>query len=390
MSDTYADILEKEFQDYIYSNQEIQIGISELLFNDSYNNQFVFEKEVEYINGITSDFTITDGKLNLFSTIECKRADIGVTEFVRGIGQLFQYEYFFEKRVSPKKFTEYRYVDNQKYVTAIVIPSDFYKNTNLNIGKFKYPESTKVIEVNLVSNNVRELERSMLEELAEKDANTFSISPYYLRDNRIFEYYILLKYIEFWMVINQDSSEKLSRTKAEIHLKKVETVNNGNWRNAFITLSTLGFIDNKNHLTTSGKKMANMSLVDFTFTLYNGYINSYLKVLIDLLTKNIDEPSQKVCLSNKQIVEQIRDEYNGKDILYLSESDGRYISSWLNIMRDDFGCIDFESRNKERIIKYDPEDLTNEELLDKISKQTMGKKYYDKFKELLKNGEFNK
>ncbi|WP_254557984.1 hypothetical protein, partial [Salmonella enterica] len=86
--------------------------------------------------------------------------------------------------------------------TAFVIPSDFYKNTTLNIGRFKYPKTTKIIEVNLGTNNVREIDRKSLDELAEKNSNTISISPYYLRDNRIFEYYILLKYIEFWQVIN--------------------------------------------------------------------------------------------------------------------------------------------------------------------------------------------
>lgn len=34
--------------------------------------------------------------------IECKSGAIGVSEYVRGIGQIFQYEYFFENHLSLK------------------------------------------------------------------------------------------------------------------------------------------------------------------------------------------------------------------------------------------------------------------------------------------------
>ena len=180
------DILEKAFQDIINNSDEIKKGISEILLDKKEVDNANYEKEVEYINGITSDFTITDGQFRLLSTLECKRADIGVTEYVRGIGQLFQYEYFFEQKISPRKFSEYLYDEGKEYNTAIVIPSDFYKNTTLNIGRFKYPKSTKIIEINLASKNVREIDRKLLDEFAKKDSNTIAISSYYLRDNRIF------------------------------------------------------------------------------------------------------------------------------------------------------------------------------------------------------------
>ena len=384
-----VDILEKEFQDIINNSDEIKKGISEILLDKKEVDNANYEKEVEYINGITSDFTITDGQFRLLSTLECKRADIGVTEYVRGIGQLFQYEYFFEQKISPRKFSEYLYDEGKEYNTAIVIPSDFYKNTKLNIGRFKYPKSTKIIEINLASKNVREIDRELLDKFAKKDSNTIAISSYYLRDNRIFEYFIALKYIEYWHILNHGSNEPLNRKKMEEHLKKTETINNRNWRNVFITLASLGFIDSKNHLTSSGKRMAMLDLSEFSYTLFDAYIKPYIKVLLATLNNNRDSNTEKVNLSNKEIGEKIKEEYRNKEVLYLTESEGRYVSSWLNIMRDDYGFVDFKPRNKIKEVKYDPFNLSKDDLIKKIKEQPIAKQYCEKFYELLRNGDFN-
>lgn len=383
------DILEKAFQDIINNSDEIKKGISEILLDKKEVDNANYEKEVEYINGITSDFTITDGQFRLLSTLECKRADIGVTEYVRGIGQLFQYEYFFEQKISPRKFSEYLYDEGKEYNTAIVIPSDFYKNTTLNIGRFKYPKSTKIIEINLESKNVREIDRKLLDEFAKKDSNTIAISSYYLRDNRIFEYFIALKYIEYWHFLNHGSNEPLNRKKMEEHLKKTETINNGNWRNVFITLASLGFTDSKNHLTSSGKRMAMLDLSEFSYVLFDAYIKPYIKVLLATLNNNRDSNTGKVNLSNQEIGEKIKEDYSNKEVLYLTESKGRYVSSWLNIMRDDYGFVDFKPRNNTREVKYDPFNLSKDDLIKKIKEQPIAKQYCEKFYELLRNGDFN-
>lgn len=39
-------------------------------------------------------------------------------------------------------------------------------------------------------------------------------------------------------------------------------------------------------------------------------------------------------LKNNEIGEIIRQKYKNKDILFLTDSNNRYISSWLNIMRE--------------------------------------------------------
>ena len=40
--------------------------------------------------------------------------------------------------------------------------------------------------------------------------------------------------------------------------------------------------------------------------------------------------------------------HDDNEILFLTESKGRYMSSWLNIMRDDYGIIDFMPRSSLR------------------------------------------
>ena len=80
MSET---IQEKEFQKRIFDSCDIQENIK-VLFN--FPNSSQFEREIEFINGITSDFIIYDSsKDEMKAILECKRADIGVTEYVRGV-----------------------------------------------------------------------------------------------------------------------------------------------------------------------------------------------------------------------------------------------------------------------------------------------------------------
>lgn len=378
--------LEKDFQNAINNNSYIQKGILNSIFN-SENLNYKFEDEVEYINGITSDFTIMDNNNHLIkSVLECKRADIGVTDFVRGIGQLYQYEYFFEKKISPKKYSSYKYKekDQSNFINALVIPSDFIKNTKLNIAKFKYPETSIMLEVNVKNYNVRRLDKKYLNDLASKyDDNTIAISQYYFRDNRIFEYYILLKFIQYWNVSHPN--EKLQRKYVEKnYLKKIHTINNGNWRNAFITLKGLGFIDNDNKLTISGNKMLNKSLTEFIFTMYKDYLKEY----IDLLLYYFKKDNGNLKKSNKKIALGIKELYNNKDILYLTQSDSRYISSFLNIMRDDLCFITFEPRSSNRNIINDPQIYKEEYIKSYISENNIGKRYLNNFYVLVEN-DFN-
>ena len=81
-------IQEAEVQSRVHTNTTNICNLS---------NSFDLKREDEYINGITADFTVIDEE-KIKSIIECKGGQINITDYVRGIGQLFQYEYFFEKK----------------------------------------------------------------------------------------------------------------------------------------------------------------------------------------------------------------------------------------------------------------------------------------------------
>ncbi|MFT2669279.1 hypothetical protein [Helicobacter pylori] len=89
--------LEKDFQDLIANN--IQKDICSVL---DYKD-FKLLREDTYINSITADFTLFE-RNKVRAIIECKGGAIGVSEYVRGIGQIFQYEYFFENHLSLKNY----------------------------------------------------------------------------------------------------------------------------------------------------------------------------------------------------------------------------------------------------------------------------------------------
>ncbi|WP_154469846.1 hypothetical protein [Helicobacter pylori] len=93
--------LEKDFQDLIASNNNIQKDICSVLEMDY--KDFKLLREDTYINGITADFTLFE-RNKVRAIIECKGGAIGVSEYVRGIGQIFQYEYFFENHLSLKNY----------------------------------------------------------------------------------------------------------------------------------------------------------------------------------------------------------------------------------------------------------------------------------------------
>ncbi|UOS14412.1 hypothetical protein [Helicobacter pylori] len=93
--------LEKDFQDLIASNNNVQKDICSVLEMDY--KDFKLLREDTYINGIIADFTLFE-RNKVRAIIECKGGAIGVSEYVRGIGQIFQYEYFFENHLSLKNY----------------------------------------------------------------------------------------------------------------------------------------------------------------------------------------------------------------------------------------------------------------------------------------------
>lgn len=363
-------VRESYIHDLIMNEEIIQDDIMNILgIYDKTSLELIHEDK--YINGITADFTLKhDNKIR--AIIECKAGDIGVTDYVRGIGQVLQYEYFFEENISPKG-----YPYNETFNTILLFPSSVVKNNLLNIGRFKYPTSTILIEINDKNKVTRSIEKSELEKIGEAlDEGLVTISQYYIRDNRLFELYLLLRYLVFLKIKGET---KINRKKLEEEkLRILETPNNRNWRNAFISLSSLGFIDSSNTPTPSGIKLSSYSYEEFLYMMYESYISPYVDELLNYFSNetNLSKNNQEICAN-------IKKEFSDKDVLFLTQSNGRYLSSWLNILRDDFGCIDFLPRSQNRIINYNISNFNKKAVIENIRKYSKAQRYLNNFTKLI-------
>jgi hypothetical protein len=356
--------------DLILHNHEVRTGINNIL-SLSNNTQYIHEDT--YINGITADFTLIENN-QIKAIIECKAGNIGVTDYVRGIGQSLQYEFFYEKNISPRGYN----FDNN-FNSVLLFPSSVVKDNSFNIGMFKYPNTTLLFEINEFNNIVRKIEQNELDKLAQATySNLVTISQYYFRDNRIYEYYILLKFLSFLQFKGVDF---VDRKEVEINfLRNIETQNNNNWRNAFITLSSLGLITSQNLPSPFGITMAHLSFEQFASKFMFSYMQPYVNELYEVFNGYT-----QINLNNQQIKQAIYEKYGNRDVLFLTESNGRYISSWLNILRDDFGAIEFEPRSSQRIINYNPLTLNEIALQNYIEQYSKAYQYIERYNNLIRS-----
>lgn len=360
---------ENRVHDLIIQNQDIKHGINSLL---SISNNTDYIHEDTYINGITADFTLLENN-KIRAIIECKAGDIGVTDYVRGIGQSLQYEYFCDENISPKGF-EY----HQNFNSILLFPSSVVRENNFNIGDFKYPISTLLFEINDTNSIIRHIEQKELDKLKQASlTGLVTISQYYFRDTRIYEGYILLKHLS---LIHFKGYNVVHRTQLENEfLRKIGTQNNNNWRNAFITLSSLGLITSQNLPTPFGFTLSHLTFEAFASKIMFSYMQPYVQEFYEVFDSN-----RIVQLNNQDIKNLISDKYNNRDVLFLTESDGRYISSWLNILRDDFGCINFQPRSSQREIIYNPIELNELSLQHYIRSNSRAYEYIEKYNKLLR------
>lgn len=361
---------EKRFQDEIQNNQSLQKDICSILNIDFDKSSFV--REDRFINNIVADFSIFEnGKVR--AIMECKGGNINITDFVRGIGQIFQYEYFAEERLSSK---EYEFVEFNNFHSVYIFPDSVLRNNDFNVGLFKYPKSKKILEVNSNNLAIRLIDESELERLKESKLNNLKvISQYYIRDNRLFEIYFLLRILMIYKLKNKKVHRNTMWDKGGI-LQKLQTINNKNWKNAFISLSSLGFIDNKNYPTQSGSSFANMSFEIFAVMIFNSYLMPYYNLIFQALNTNSN-------VGNKELCSIIKDIYKTKsDILFLTQSNGRYISSWLNIARDDYAILKFETRSKIKEIIFNPFQANKESFVEHIKKYSKINEYKERFEKV--------
>lgn len=359
---------EKDFQKLIFENEYIRQDIAKLL-NIEVNN-FKLVKEDEYINKITADFTVLNNNV-VSAIIECKGGNIGVTEYVRGIGQIFQYEYFAENGLSKKN---YKFCDIKDFKSVYIFPDSVLRINDFNIGLFKYPNTKLIIEINQFSNAVRIITDKELDYLAKNNKNNLkAISQYYIRDIRLFEIYFVLKVLSIYKLKNKIVDRKILEFNV---LRKSNSINNKNWRNVFISLSSLGLIDKNNYPTNAGFNLANMDFSKFALTILKAYIDPYVKEIFQVLNQNSN-------INIFEITEKIKEKYGNNDVLFLTESNGRYISSWLNLIRDDFGFIKFKARSNDRNIVLNYIECNDETIMQTIKNNSKYYEFENKFLEII-------
>ncbi len=369
-------MIESAVHQLIIEQSSIRSSILSLLGIDEKNIEFVHEDQ--YPNGLYADFTIKKGN-RVMAIMECKGSDIGVNDYVRGIGQVFEYQHFADCKMSMKGY-EY----DQAACSVYFLPSSVLRNKNFNVGLFKYPKKSKIIELNEHNKNLRLISEKELKELATAINNDLvTISQYYIRDNRLYELYICLKYCEYNKI---KGVEKINRTQAEnIFLRQLETPNNKNWRNAFISLSSLGLIDHNNIPTFIGSVYASKDYSEFCLEMYKSYIKEYIDLLTQVMLKLSKNELNKIFeASYSDISDIIGKMFAEKKVLFVTDSDNRYLSSWLNIMRDDFQCINFASRSNSRKVVYNIAELNDNAILKRVRSNQRAYAYFEKLNLLLK------
>ena len=80
---------------------------------------------------------------------------------------------------------------------------------------------------------------------------------------------------------------------------------------------------------------------------------------------------------------EIKNNHDNRDVLFVTDSDSRYVSSWLNMFRDDFGFLDFPPKKTNRKINYNPLNITKDELEKNITKYTKADPYLKRFNTLI-------
>ena len=220
-------MVEKDLHRMIQTDKNLQEKLIRCLqLNPKSNFQFISEDQ--FPNGMMVDFTLTiDDEVK--ALIELKGDDIGINDFVRGTGQVFQYQNFIDLQYSIKQ-----YVFNDAF-TVYLFPSSVITSGKYNIGLLCYPEKCKLVEFVESSQTFREITKKDLMTFAgKKKAKAVTVSHFYVRDNRLIELYIGLRYLCLFYLQGKAIP---SRKNMELFLKKLDVPNKNNWRNVFISLS---------------------------------------------------------------------------------------------------------------------------------------------------------
>lgn len=369
---------EDRLHQLIQENIEVKMDILNIL-EINYELGFQFRHEHRIDNNMIIDFSIIQGN-EIVALIECKGDNINTTDFVRGLGQAQQYLGLLDR---PELLKGYDIKRSAK--VALIFPSSVFSKSNFDLSNYTLYKDITLLEVNDSTESIRHINDKEIKKLQSiKKSSLITISHYYFRDNRLYELYYLLKILSSMKLMG---ATHVNRKEFElIYLRKLKTHNNRNWRNAFITLSSLGFTDKNNLSNRKGLSLSTMSFGEFAYEIYQGYAKPYFNEIFTVF-ENIN--TRSFSISNAEISSMIKRKYNNRDILFLTESNNRYISSWLNILRDDYGCISFQSRSSKRQIEYNITKYNRKAIIEEVNSRSCSNMFKEKFQKLLLEIDFS-
>ena len=82
---------------------------------------------------------------------------------------------------------------------------------------------------------------------------------------------------------------------------------------------------------------------EFCSTIFFDYYKPYFEEIFKIIKVN---PS----ISLQDLMSEIKRKHDNRDVLFVTDSDSRYVSSWLNMFRDDFGFVNYQPRKNYRTI----------------------------------------
>lgn len=312
-----------------------QKNIISSVVNDS--DRITVVNEVKIENGITIDHVVYNRYNKAIALIESKGGDIGITEFLRGIGQVTQYQ----SHIDNRSVLNY----SKDCVSILAFPNTLYSKID-SIESLAFPKKTLLLVINEI-NGAATIIKPKRVRGSESFKDVVRISPYYIRDNRIGELYVGLLELKKRFYTN---SGKINRNMDSL-FQEIGAPNPGNARNVAISLSSLGLIDSKNNLTSVGHKYSLLNYVDFSSSLINEFLSPYVNIILYSLLKFFQPNSKGNYELSWVDLKQVIDGLWGKEIEFLTESRTRYISSWCNILKNDINCINFESNKQKKEIQ---------------------------------------
>ena len=337
-------MIEDEVKNFFSTeNQAIKTYLQQ---NLNYHDDFQIISECKIHHGLQVDKIILDDRGRYLSLIECK-CDVGTTEFVRGIGQIYQY----------KAQALHELKDRMAPVHSVVLsfPNNINtRDTPVQVEHLQYPAQSHLFIINQSNKSYKSIntsDRSFGNKNKYFGEKLISISPFYFRDNTFAEYFIGLH------VLNRRSIQgnRISRNLDDI-MRICNTHNPGNARNVGITLSSLGFIDGSNRISPKGFKYLSFDYPDFVESLSYEFAYPYINTMFAVINNNLQEIENKD--QQRKLVNELWELRQDQQIEFLTESSDtdktRYIGSWNYVLSRSLQCISFTPRKTDFSILYDP------------------------------------